>query len=497
MAASRLRIHQSHLWHHGHKVTRAIRVTRMLVLVLAAAMSLARPAGAGTQTTSGPVYIASISGTIDLGLAPYLERVLKEARDASATAVVLDINTPGGRLDAVLQMRDALLSSDVRTIAFVDRTAFSAGALIAIAAHEIYMTPAAVIGAATPVEGSTGEIASEKVISAVRKTFKTTAEARGRDPRVAEAMVDPDVEIPHVVERGKLLTLTTVEALAVGYADGVVSTRSELLSATGLAGAAIVEVSPGLAEKLVRFLTDPVVASLVIILAMLLLIGDFLTEGLGLPAAAGAALLALFFWGHLLAGLTGWEDIALVLLGLVLIAVEVLILPGFGIAGILGLLALFSGFVLAMLSRTIRTPEQTEQALKAAGFAFLGVVVGIALLLVFLPHSRLFGKLVLDAHVGGESSTRQHRAPRRGRWFRPRTMPATGPTAPAPPAAPPPQSLTGVEGIAVSDLRPSGVAEVNGRRIDVITEGVFLPAGTPIVVIRDEGYRRVVRRREG
>jgi len=394
-------------------------------------------------------------------------------------------------------MRDALLSSEVRTIAFIDRTAFSAGALVAIAAHEIYMTPAAVIGAATPVEGSTGEIASEKVISAVRKTFKTTAEARRRDPRVAEAMVDPDVEIPNVVERGKLLTLTTTEALALGYADGVVSNRSELLSTAGLAGAAVVDVSPGLAEKLVRFLTDPVIASLMIILAMLLLIGDVLTEGLGLPAAAGAALLALFFWGHLLAGLTGWEDIALVLLGLVLIAVELLVLPGFGIAGILGLVALFSGFVLAMLSRTIRTPEQTEQALKAAGFAFLGVVVGIALLLAFLPHSRLFGKLVLDAHVGGEPSTRRHRAPRWRPWSRRQITPTAGRTAPAPPSAPLTQSLTGAEGITVSDLRPSGIAEVNGRRIDVITEGGFLPAGTPIVVIRDEGYRRIVRRREG
>jgi membrane-bound serine protease (ClpP class) len=137
----------------------------------------------------GAVYVVPITGPIDLGLAPYLERVLAEAAAADAAAVLLVIDTPGGRLDAVLQMRDSLLGSPVRTIAFVDRTAFSAGALIAIAAEEIYMAPGAVIGAATPVEGDTGETASEKVVSAVRKTFKTTAEVRGRDPLIAEAMV--------------------------------------------------------------------------------------------------------------------------------------------------------------------------------------------------------------------------------------------------------------------------------------------------------------------
>jgi membrane-bound serine protease (ClpP class) len=146
------------------------------------------------QTDRGVVYVALITGTIDLGLAPYLERVIGEAEDAGAAAVILDINTPGGRLDAVLQMNDALLDANVRTIAFVNRTAFSAGALIAISAHEIYMVPGAVMGAATPVDGA-GDTASEKVVSAVSSTFRATAEVRGRDPDIAEAMVDPAVVI--------------------------------------------------------------------------------------------------------------------------------------------------------------------------------------------------------------------------------------------------------------------------------------------------------------
>nr|MBA2595164.1 ATP-dependent Clp protease proteolytic subunit [Chloroflexia bacterium] len=165
------------------------------------------------QDSAGSVLVVQIRDEIDLGLAPYLARVLEQAKREQASAVVLEIDTPGGRLDAALQMRDALLGSPVRTIAFVNRNAFSAGALLAIAANEVYMAPGAVIGAATPVTG-TGEAADEKVISAVRTTFKSTAESRGRDPRIAEAMVDPSIEIEGLVNRGQLLTLTTTEAQA-------------------------------------------------------------------------------------------------------------------------------------------------------------------------------------------------------------------------------------------------------------------------------------------
>ena len=152
---------------------------------IVASMVPGSSAHAQAQGDAPPVYVVSISGTIDLGFAPYLKRVLSEAEHDNAPAVILDINTPGGRLDAVLQMRDAILDGNVRTIAFVNRTAFSAGALIAIACQEIYMVPGAVMGAATPVDAS-GETASAKVISAVRKTFKSTAEVRHRDPRIAE-----------------------------------------------------------------------------------------------------------------------------------------------------------------------------------------------------------------------------------------------------------------------------------------------------------------------
>ena len=185
---------------------------RAIVLLAFAAI-----AGATTVTPaqeSRPVvYLVPIEGMIDLGLAPFVERVLDEAAGAGAAAVILEINTFGGRVDAAVLIRDALLRTRVRTVAFVNKRAISAGALISLAATTIVMAEGGTIGAATPVEigqpGGAAQPVAEKTVSYVRKEFRATAESRGRPPLVAEAMVDADVEIPGVIGKGKLLTLTT------------------------------------------------------------------------------------------------------------------------------------------------------------------------------------------------------------------------------------------------------------------------------------------------
>jgi membrane-bound serine protease (ClpP class) len=480
---------------------RAVRRFACLsVLVLVAIVAfVSHSALAQTNSAhSGAVYVVPITGTIDLGLAPYLSRVLDQAEAEGAAAVLLQIDTPGGRLDAVLQMRDALLGSGVPTIAFVDRTAFSAGALIAIACEEIYMTPGAVMGAATPVDGATGETATEKIVSAVRTTFKATAEARGRDPLVAEAMVDPAVTIDGLVTRGELLTLTTIEATDWGYNDGVAANRTEILAAAGLANAPVIETEPSLAERLVRFITDPVVSSLLITAGVLILIADLFVEGFGIGGVAGLGLLALFFWGHFLAGLTGWEDLALVILGLVLIAVEIIIVPGFGVPGLLGMAALLGGLFLAMLGREIQTPEGIEQAGVTILASFIGIVLGLIAIVGFLSRGRRLGRLVLESTVGGvEVASAPATAGWLG-WF--------GSSANLPRgsqqhvlggkhAEPVGDLVAGrATGVALTDLRPSGIARIDGQRVDVVTEGDHISEGEPIEVVLDEGYRHVVRR---
>lgn len=465
----------------------------LLPVLIACVLSMAGTAyGQGAADT---VYVVQIRNEIDLGLPPYLGRVLEEAENENAHAVVLEIDTPGGRLDAALRMRDLILDSEVRTIAFVNREAFSAGALIAIASEDIYMAPGAVMGAATPVDGA-GETADEKVISAVRKTFKSTAETREREPVIAEAMVDPSVRVEGLVEEEQLLTLTATEARERGYAEGIVPSLEAALEAAGLNGAELRSTTPGPAETAVRFLTSPIIASLLFSLGLLLLIGDVFTEGFGLPGLAGLALLIVFFWGHHLAGLAGWEGVALVVLGLILIGVEVFAIPGFGVAGILGAIALLAGLFMSLVGDRIVTDQDLLRAGYTVGAIVLFITIGLAVLLRSLPSLGRFQGLVLQSAVGVPDAVRE--APRRG-WRRAREQ-STPPPARAQGTRPERGSLLGARGTAISDLRPGGFAEIVGERVDVVTRGDYIGAGEPVEVIADEGYRRVVRRvgeREG
>lgn len=440
-------------------------------------------AGEAAAVGTAPIYVVGVRGAIDLGVAPYVARALREAERGGAQAVLVEINTPGGRVDAVLQMRDSLLATPLRTIAFVDRTALSAGALVALSSTEIYLAPGAVMGAATPVD-STGEAGDEKVVSAIASVFRATAEIRGRDPRIAEAMVDPSVEISGLVERGQLLTLTTTEALARGFAEGSAASRQEVLRAAGLADAPVRETAPGLAENVVRFLTNPLVASLLISLGMLLIWGDVTSGGVGLVAAGGVGLLAIFFWGHYLAGLAGWEGVALVVAGLVLIAAEVLIIPGFGVAGILGAAAVIGGLFISLIGKTVVSTADLVRAGTTVGLALGMIAAGALALLRYLPGSNRLSGLVLRAHVGGADEATESTESTSGA--------GTGPVVAG--GATERESLVGVTGVAITDLRPAGIGRLRGERVDVVTRGDYITAGDAIKVVADEGYRRVVRR---
>lgn len=452
-----------------------------ILLLLGSLLFGASPAGAQRPPAENAVHVVRIGGTIDAGLAPYLARALQQAEREGARAVILEIDTPGGLLSAVLQMRQAILDSPVHTIAFVNREAFSAGALVAIAAEEIYMAPGAVIGAATPVIGP-GEPADAKTISAVRATFKATAEHRGRDGRVAEAMVDPAVAIDGLDTADRLLTLTTEQARQWGYTAGVVEDHQVLLRAAGLEGATVREVAQSPAESAVRVLTNPALAGLLFMLGILLIVAELLTSTFSGIGVAGAGLLGLFFWGHLLAGLAGWEGIALVALGLVLLAVEAFVIPGFGIAGVGGITALLGGLFLSVTGQEIFTRGDLERGLSAVGVATLGLVAGGAVLIWSLPRLAQTRGLVLQATVGAPTI-----APGggEGRSVAPLAIGLEPDTR---------GSLVGARGEALSDLRPGGFALIDGQRVDVVTRGDVIPQGERVEIVRDEGYRRVVRR---
>ena len=459
---------------------RRLRTALSVALLALGAAGLLAPAQ-GVTAQAETVYRVEVHDTIDLGLAPYVKRAIGEATDAGASGVILDVNTPGGRLDAALQIKNAILDSRIPVIAFINREAFSAGALIALAANEIYMTPGAVIGAATPVDQE-GEEASEKVVSGVRKDFKALAEVRGRNPQVAEAMVDEAVAVEGLVEEGKLLTLSTQEALEWGYAEGEVEDLPALLEALDLESAQVIEVSPSFAENLVRFLTNPIVASLLLSLGALGLLVEVTSSGFGVPGLAGATLLGLFFWGHFLAGLAGWEGVALVVVGLALIGVEVFLIPGFGVAGVLGIAAFLGGIFISLIGEGAVAGDFTR-----AGLVLLASVGMVALggwaAIVHLPKGRPWRGLglpeVLPAGPGIETPGGRSRRGRREAAAR------RGESQPG--------ALDGARGVAITDLHPAGVADIDGRRVDVVTEGGYIASGTAIEIIADEGYRRVVR----
>lgn len=449
------------------------RLPPLIVLALGV-LGLLAPGLAPAQRAAPVVYVAPIEGIIDLGLAPFVRRVLEEAEEAGAAAVVFEINTFGGRVDAAVLIRDTLLRAKVKTVAFINKRAISAGALISLATHVIAMAEGGTIGAATPVQvgapGSPTQPTDEKTVSYVRKEFRSTADFRKRPPLVAEAMVDPDVAIAGLVEKGKLLTLTTDEALQQKVAELRADSLPELLKQLDLAGAEVRRVSENWAEQLVRFLTHPILSSLLMTVGMLGIIIELRTPGFGLPGALGITSLALFFWGHWLVRLAGWEEVLLVAVGLVLLAIELFVTPGFGVIGVVGIGAVLAGLILSLIGAGA-TSEVIVGAMARVALSLLLAVAASVALLRFLPRLPFGRRLILD--TGLDTAIGYASAPEADRqWL-------------------------GKGGTAVSPLRPAGIAEFDGTRVDVVSQGEWIDAGAVIEVIRVEGNRIVVRRARG
>ncbi|MGH7535071.1 MAG: NfeD family protein [Gemmatimonadales bacterium] len=418
----------------------------------------------GVLAQAPTVYRIPVTGVVENGLAPYVARSIRTAEAAGAAAAYLDIDTPGGRIDAAERITDAVRAARLPVYAFVNPRALSAGALIALSSNGIYMRPGAVLGAATPVDGS-GTKASEKMVSAMRAEFRAIAEQRGLDPEIAAAMVDEEIEIPGVDRKGELLTLSTREAVKVGFARAEVADEPALLQAMGLEGATVVTTEPNWAELVVRFLTNPLVSPLLLSLGVLGLVFEIKTGAFGLGGALSLVSLGLFFGSSFLLGLAGWEEVLLLGLGAIALAVEVFVLPGFGVAGILGIGAIAVAMALAMVGASPSAGD-VMQALAVLGASLFITAAVIYAWLRHLPSSGRFSGLLLTG------------AGRRSEGFT---------------TASSREDLVGRSGVALTDLRPSGTADFGGERLDVVTEGEYISRGSEVEVLRSEGYRHVVR----
>lgn len=422
--------------------------------VVAAVFALGVSGGAAERPSEAavPVYVLPVRGTIEMGLNAFIGRGLAEAGRAGAVAVLLEVNTFGGRVDAATEIRDAVFASRLPVHAFVSERAWSAGALVTLAADEIVMAPGSSIGAAEP------RPKEEKTVSALRAEFEATAARRSRDPRLAGAMVDASVDVPELAPAGKILTLTADQAVQHHFARAIASDREAALAVLGLAGRPVIEIAPNWAERAVRFLTDPVVSQILLTIGFLGLFAEVMTGGWGVPGTVGLAALSLFFGARILAGLAGWEVILLLVAGLALLMVELFVIPGFGVAGLLGVLAVLASIGLAFADPTVALGSILLALMTAAGAVWL--------LSKHLRRSGAWERLVLKTVQRSEQGY----------------LPAGDPGC-----------RTGDRGRALTPLRPAGAALINGRRTDVVTEGEFVAAQTPIEVVETAGARIVVR----
>lgn len=446
------------------------RFTIPLALALVVAGVLAWSGSAqefATGDADGPVYRVPIQGIIELGLAPFVERSLAEAERDGASVVILDMDTPGGRVDAAERIADAVQESGVPVYVWVNRRAISAGALISLAADDIFMRPSSTMGAATPVDGQTGETAPEKMVSAMRSTMRSLAETRGRDPRIAEAMVDPSIEVEGVVEAGQLLTLTPSEAEELGFAHAVDSWE-DLMARLGTEGRPVVETRVNWAERLVRFLSHPLVAPFLLSLGFLGLLVEIKTPSFGIAGAAGILSLSLFFGSHLIIGLAGAEGLILFGVGLALLLLEVFLVPGLGILGILGGMGMIVGIYLSMLG-SLPTSEDYGRAGAVLTASMAIVLVTSWILMKRLPSSSRLKRLGIFLGEDTARETGYTSSERRG-------------------------DLKGALGKAITDLRPSGTGLFGDERVDVVSESEWIEQGSPIRIVSSEGYRHVVRR---
>ena len=428
---------------------------------------------------SDVVYRVPIEGIIDLGLPPFIQRTLEDAESNEATAVIFDINTFGGRVDAATQIKDAILGADILTIAFINRRAISAGALISLSCEKIYMTGGGLIGAATAVD-MTGKKGTEKVISFMREEMASTAEKRGRSKEIARGMVDEELTFTHLViggdsikvddiegrKDGKLISLTTEQALKYKIADGTAENMEALLDSLGYSSFETIETAENWSEAIVRFLTNPVVASLLTTFGFLGILFELQSPGWGIPGFVGLTCLILSLSASYIAQLATMSDMLFVLTGLALILLEVLVIPGFGIAGLGGIGLMIYGLYLLLLPDIPVGEEVLGQAMDGFLIGLIGAVIGLVLLVKLMIKTKFWEQLTApdtQKKEDGYSNTFG--------W----------------------ESLQGETGIADTDLHPSGWVRVKDQRIFVVSEGEFIEEGKEIKILSVDGNRVLVR----
>lgn len=412
------------------------------------------------QADQEHVYVIPVEETVEKGLYAFLNRSIKEAEEQKADLIVFYINTPGGAVDAASEIGKIMTETDIPNVAFVNQKALSAGAYIALNADEIYMTPGSTIGSAAIINQQ-GNAADKKAQSFWNAAMKSAAEQNGRNPLYALAMADESVHLPkYGAEKGKLLTLTSDQAVEVGYSEGIVANLDALLKELNKENAQVTYMEESLAEKVARFVTHPIVIPILLSIGSLGLVLELFTPSFGLSGTMGISSLLLFFYGHTIAGLAGIEAVALFVIGIILLILEFFLVGG--IAGVLGMGAVIASFFMA-------SDNYVHMAISILIAVVISLGGAVVMMKFFKKKLVAFQKMILTDSINTEAGyvSNQNRI-----------------------------ELIGKEGMTTTPLRPSGTVLIEEEYVDVVTEGSYLSKGVRVKVVKVEGSRIVVRKLE-
>lgn len=405
------------------------------------------------SSNAGNVYVIPIDGEITPAMYQYVKYNLSIAeQDPNASAVIFKIDTYGGRIDSAEKISQLILNTNIPTISFVNTKSESAGVLLTISSNTIAMAPGSTIGSAETIPNT------EKILSTWVGILRSTAQKNGRDEEVVSAMADKSIAIPGVIEKGRLLNLTTTEAKNLGFTDIVADDYSSILKTLSIQYNNIVMAETTNSIRLAQFASNMYIAPLLLAAGFIGILVEIFMPGFGIGGTVGLISFALYFGGNILAGNTGLTTIIIFLAGIILLGIEAFI-PGFGVAGVGGMICIAISIFLASTSVTT--------ALISLFVSLILTIIVFVLILKFAPKNKHFSRIVLNTKLDknkGYTSAEDY------------------------------TKYIGQIGKVTTPLRPAGTIILDGKLLDVVSEGQFIEKEELVKISRIEGRRIIVQK---
>lgn len=441
------------------------------ILIFAPAFSFSQDKS--SESNGGLIYKFNIKQEIAPPAWHNTKKAFREAREMNADIILIHMNTYGGMVETADSIRTAILQSKIPVWVFIDNNAASAGALISIACDSIYMRSGANIGAATVVD-QTGKPLPDKYQSYMRSTMRSTAEATGRDPDIAQGMVDPRVYIPGVTDTGQVITFTTSEAMRHGFCNAEAESIEEILKITGKQNFKIVEQELTVTDRIIGFLTQPFISGILIMIIIGGIYFELQTPGIGFPLAAAVLAAIVYFAPLYIEGLAANWEILIFIIGVILLLVELFAIPGFGVAGISGIILIVTGLTLSMIDNI---------GFNFEGVAFQGIISAFFIVIIasfasiigsFFLTRKLFGGHTMfgDLALLTTQQTNEGYVSADAHYM----------------------EMKGMEGTAFTMLRPAGKVEIGDQIFDAVAVAGFIEKGEKVKVVKYENAQLIVRK---